>query len=452
VLELGHERREFESAFVEAPQRPIDGIRVPGLLDVPTHAHLGPMLTPRVCLSVEPRRRVGRRRCGIGDPGREQGLAHPPADLRVPHVVDLRAVGLARSDRARAIESAGRLHADRHGGHEHRCPAGLGDAATSDRRIVLECGKQRLDRVEPVRGVGGEAPHQRVPQPHRCAAGLARIAESSAGDAAGQLCHRIAGKRALAPQGLPQRDAQRELIGLRGDRLAEELLGRHVRGGSHQRPVPRDPLAVRPAIGQPRRGPGLEERSGARRRAAGEAEVEHTHPQRRPGPLVVGADHGVVGLEVAMDQPDRVGSREAAASLQVDLEDLAPVPSRSSLPAPDGLAADELHRDERAAVVFPDLVHVGDVRVAELRHRPRLADDGTTHRCGGPVAAQELDRDLAIELGVIRGIHHAHPPGAEAMDQREAPDLVPALLLAEQPRHHPGADDLGLGIALGVGA
>ena len=76
---------------------------------------------------------------------------------------------------------------------------------------------------------------------------------------------------------------------------------------------------------------------------------------------------------------------------------------RSRDPAPQRLALDELHRDEDTRPrCVADVVDRDDVRMGELRERPRLAEQSRLRRRAPRVVddrAHQLHRDLAIELG-----------------------------------------------------
>ena len=87
------------------------------------------------------------------------------------------------------------------------------------------------------------------------------------------------------------------------------------------------------------------------------------------------------------------------------------------------LAVDELHRQEREALGFADVVdaaHVG-VRdlagVANLRSEPLERARHVQER-----TRQELDRDGLLELEVVGAIHHAHTPARQDSDDAVAPD------------------------------
>jgi hypothetical protein len=150
--------------------------------------------------------------------------------------------------------------------------------------------------------------------------------------------------------------------------------------------------------------------------AAREPEVEHAH-------ATVVADQHVVGLEVTVHEPGRVRSREPAPGLDELLDDvLDAIAIFFGLPLPQRDALDELHRDEHLLAKVADLVHLHDVRVRGLGERLRLT---TQPRDVGALfvdATQQLDRNLAIELGVVGGVHDPHAAGPEPLEHGEAAD------------------------------
>lgn len=89
------------------------------------------------------------------------------------------------------------------------------------------------------------------------------------------------------------------------------------------------------------------------------------------------------------------------------------------LPLSQGRPLHELHHDEESLSRDAEVEHPDDVRIVEAGHRSRL----TTHPLV-PVdvdAIDELDRDVAVELGVPRPVHDPHGAPAELLGQ-----LVPA--------------------------
>ena len=144
-----------------------------------------------------------------------------------------------------------------------------------------------------------------------------------------------------------QRHAEAELVGAWIDRAGPPLLRRHIQGRAEHRPGGGDRLQQRVA-GRSQLG-GRALAIGAR-----EPEVEDPHP-------LVGADQHVLRLEVPMHQADRVRGRQTAARLQIDIEQLTPVPQPLALPLRQRQALDELHRHEHLAPDLADLVDLHDV-------------------------------------------------------------------------------------------
>jgi hypothetical protein len=111
-----------------------------------------------------------------------------------------------------------------------------------------------------------------------------------------------------------------------------------------------------------------------------------------------------------VNQPGAVRGRQAPARRQEPREHLAPRPRRGPHPAPHGLAAHELHRHEHLAIVLARVVHPDHVVVLEPRHRACLADQAAAMRPPARVAADQLDRDLARELGSWAATTTPMPP------------------------------------------
>ena len=103
---------------------------------------------------------------------------------------------------------------------------------------------------------------------------------------------------------------------------------------------------------------------------------------------------------------------KAAAGLREHGEDLALVALGDGAPVAQRAAIGELHREVDLLAERADLVDDDDVRVMDLGHRLRLAEqaglrvEAGARRLGG----EQLDRDLAIEVRIVRGVHDAHAP------------------------------------------
>ena len=85
-----------------------------------------------------------------------------------------------------------------------------------------------------------------------------------------------------------------------------------------------------------------------------------------------------------------------------------------------GGAVDELEHEPRRDAGVLEAIDVADVRVVERCQQLRLAPEaGQPIRIGGKRTWQDLQGDVAIELGVAGPIHLAHTAGA-----KDADDLV----------------------------
>ncbi len=119
-----------------------------------------------------------------------------------------------------------------------------------------------------------------------------------------------------------------------------------------------------------------------------------------------------------------MGGLEPAAGLQKDVEHCVDR-ARGLGPAPGVLADDELERDEDAVVERLDAVDLRDVRVAEACHGTRLLNEAGALLLAAGVA-QELHRDAAIEVRVIRGVDDTHAARTDLLEHQIAPDRAAA--------------------------
>ena len=115
--------------------------------------------------------------------------------------------------------------------------------------------------------------------------------------------------------------------------------------------------------------------------------------------------------------------REALADLDEHRDDLAPRELLRVEPVAQRPAREVLHREEDLALVDADVEDADDVRVRHLRHRLRLAHEAgaTAVLVAAAGGAQDLDRDLTVELGIVRGVDDAHGAGAEALEDQIPP-------------------------------
>jgi hypothetical protein len=180
---------------------------------------------------------------------------------------------------------------------------------------------------------------------------------------------------------------------------------------------------------------------------AREPEVHHAN-------ATLVSNHDVVGLEVAMDQPRGMGCRHAAPGREHHVEHLSPATLVLACPRAERAAIHELHGQPHPAVVLADVVHGHDLGMRELGERLGLSQQTRAtvggHRLTARIGQQHLDRDLAIELGVVRGIDHAHATRAQLREHDIATDHVAA---AELPARTDGSHfgRAGQRVVVGVG-
>jgi hypothetical protein len=194
----------------------------------------------------------------------------------------------------------------------------------------------------------------------------------------------------LARQNFVQRDPECEEVASLIDRLALDLLRRHVGNGSEDRA----------AIGRGRREARIN--PTRRRQPARKAEVEHLD-------VAIGPHHDVVRLQVAVDDAAPMGRGERRQDLTRDAK-AARQWQRALQALPQRRAGDQLHDQ----IVVADVVQRADVRMIQRGDRPRLVHEPLA---GGDVvddaARQHLDRHGAIEPGIAGFVHLAHPAGAD---------------------------------------
>jgi hypothetical protein len=201
----------------------------------------------------------------------------------------------------------------------------------------------------------------------------------------------LALERNVARQQLEEHDAERVDVGGGVHRPAARLLGRDV-------------------VARPEHGPGLRHALDVER--SRDAEVGHLR-------LAVAVQQHVLRLDVAVNEPGRVREGESATDLRRHLERL---PNGQRAAALDHLlqvlAGDVLEDDELAVVVLAAVDDGNDARVRELRHGARLAAEALDRLLVGEVRrVQDLQRDVALEQGIVRAVDARHPSGANELEQ-----------------------------------
>ncbi|HZJ68001.1 MAG TPA: hypothetical protein VFD36_31065, partial [Kofleriaceae bacterium] len=217
------------------------------------------------------------------------------------------------------------------------------------------------------------------------------IEDRSAPNLGGEVVCGLRGEWPMAMKRLPQRNAERELIGAVIDAVAPQRLDRQI--------------SRRPSNGVI-----------ARRRPAGQSEVADLD-------AAIATEQDVLRLEIAVDDARGVRGGESLASEQEHRDDVAPAARTLGDPRTQRGALDQLHRGEHAIAKRPDLVDRDDTRVADPRHRLRFGEDLRACAVHGPgLLMQELERDVAIQLGIVGHVHGPHPAATNQLERDESPD------------------------------
>jgi hypothetical protein len=145
---------------------------------------------------------------------------------------------------------------------------------------------------------------------------------------------------------------------------------------------------------------------------------------REPEIQQLHAMHGqedVGWLQVAMHDAAGVQRREGGQDAERDRHRLRRAEGARPETLRQRFALQELHRDEQAPPVFPDLVDLADVRVIDAGRGPCLAPEALPRRGVVGWRGQRLDGNRAFEPIVTRGVHDAHTAFAQL-----ALDCIPA--------------------------
>lgn len=202
------------------------------------------------------------------------------------------------------------------------------------------------------------------------------------------LADRIPRERRLARQHLEHQTAEGKHIRLRAERFAQGLLRRCINRSAFE-------SATLPT--------GFFQRQR-------EPEIQDARAQ-------VGAHDNVLRLEVAMHQPSRVSHGQPARDFSQQPGLLLEI--KLGRKAVDRKSLHEFH-DNRRRVGFIEHRKNGDYsRVAQRRGIARLVQHPPTH-LRVRALAQDLDGDTAVQLFIMRGIHHAQSALAELAFDPEA--------------------------------
>ena len=203
-------------------------------------------------------------------------------------------------------------------------------------------------------------------------------------------------ERRPARRHLVEDQAEREEIRARVERLAAQLLRRHVCHGAHG-----DAVAGQQGVGRSRRPERPD--TGCRSGGLGQTKIEN---------LGSAAGQKDVGrLDVAMQDPATVRRVEGIGDAQANLDHLGHVERAARQPLLQRLAVQQFHREKRR--VRANVVNRADVGMVQRRCRARLALESLQRRLALGTIPQHLDRDEPIQPAVARLVHFSHAARTE---------------------------------------
>ncbi len=301
------------------------------------------------------------------------------------------------------------------------CDDEHGDRAGATRapdQMPLECRQERGHVGPPP-----VAPRRQAALDDPANAGRHPVPARQAGRPLAPARARVGVSWSLARQRLPERDAERELVGPGRHLASADLLRRHVRERSHPLVAQRE-AHVQDAAVDDRLRTRLGGLVGS---GPGEPEV-HDHD------AVLSHDH-IGRLEVAMHDARRVRGLQPAPGGDEDSQDLAPAAFLVAEPLGERRSFDELHRDEDLLSLGVDLVHRHHVGMVQEGQRLGFAKETRARPWRrGPVGADELECDGSSELRVDGRIDPAHAAGADEAAHGVASDAITRTKLDRGPR------------------
>lgn len=154
-----------------------------------------------------------------------------------------------------------------------------------------------------------------------------------------------------------------------------------------------------------------------------------------PAPAVV-PDQYVIGLEITVNDPGAVSRRESGPRIDQHSHNLRPAAGTFGRPPTQGASSwDKLHDQVHLTIGLARFVHRHHVRVAEARQCPCLHQDPLA----GVVArsAKHLERDDAVETGVVGPKHPTHRPRPQQLEDLEAGHTVGGTHMPRQFAKYP---------------
>ena len=249
-----------------------------------------------------------------------------------------------------------------------------------------------------------------------------------------------------AVQAFVERAAEAELVAACVGRQTRERLGRHV--GRRAQDGSRSGQA---GIGVPVRRRRLRMSAGTTLSAT---PVWRARPKSitrvRPSlPMTT-----LPGLKSRWTRPAPCAAARPAAGVQEHRTQLPPASWLAGQPLLERDPVHQLHGDEDPVLPGAGIVDGHDVGMGQARQGLRLAQQSHAARRRlvriRRVAAQQLQRDTAVQLGIEGGIHHAHPAAAQRLEHDVAADARAAPQRRGCPGHCGRIGHLGPGRVFGL--
>ena len=137
-------------------------------------------------------------------------------------------------------------------------------------------------------------------------------------------------------------------------------------------------------------------------------------PKSRHLHATLAGEQDVRGFHVAVDDAGVVGCLQRFGNLAGDLQCLGERDGTALQAALQGLAFDQLQHQEVDGVGLLEAVDRADVGVVERRQQLGFAlEPGEPVGVGGEVVGEDLDGDVALQLGVTGAVDLPHTPRAE---------------------------------------
>ena len=133
----------------------------------------------------------------------------------------------------------------------------------------------------------------------------------------------------------------------------------------------------------------------------------------------------VGGLDVAVPDAPRVRRVERQRDLNAVVDRLPEGHRPPVQPRAQRLAFEQFRDDVRRAGFDTGVIHRDDVRMVQAAGRTRFAGESGELLGGGGMQADDLQRDVPLQVRVARAIDLAHPARAQQRD-----DLIPAQPVA----------------------